>query len=55
MMKIKVTSIFVDDQERVLRFYTDILGLRQRMTGRARVRSRTAARFPTQVNRRRFL
>jgi predicted enzyme related to lactoylglutathione lyase len=26
-MKIKVTSIYVDDQEKALRFYTDILGL----------------------------
>jgi predicted enzyme related to lactoylglutathione lyase len=26
-MKIKVTSIYVDDQERALRFYTDVLGL----------------------------
>ena len=25
-MKIKVTSVFVDDQEKALRFYTDILG-----------------------------
>ena len=25
-MKIKVTTIFVDDQEKALRFYTDILG-----------------------------
>ena len=25
-MKIKVTSIFVDDQEKALRFYTDVLG-----------------------------
>jgi catechol 2,3-dioxygenase-like lactoylglutathione lyase family enzyme len=27
MMKIKVTSISVDDQEKALRFYADILGL----------------------------
>ena len=26
-MKIKVTSIYVDDQEKALRFYTDVLGL----------------------------
>ena len=26
-MKIKVTSIYVDDQEKALHFYTDILGL----------------------------
>ena len=26
-MKIKLTSIYVDDQEKALRFYTDILGL----------------------------
>src|ERR1700685_1593016 len=25
-MKIKVTSVFVDDQEKALRFYTDVLG-----------------------------
>ena len=25
-MKIKMTSIFVDDQEKALRFYTDVLG-----------------------------
>src|SRR6202040_2925775 len=25
-MKIKVTSVFVDDQDRALRFYTDVLG-----------------------------
>lgn len=26
-MKIKVTSIYVDDQDRALRFYTEVLGL----------------------------
>ena len=26
-MKIKLTSVYVDDQERALRFYTDVLGL----------------------------
>src|ERR1700756_3601865 len=26
-MKIKVTSLYVDDQERALRFYTEVLGL----------------------------
>ncbi|HXW50918.1 MAG TPA: VOC family protein [Candidatus Acidoferrales bacterium] len=26
-MKIKLTSIYVDDQERALKFYTDVLGL----------------------------
>src|SRR5438067_8814277 len=25
-MKIKVTSVYVDDQDRALRFYTDVLG-----------------------------
>jgi catechol 2,3-dioxygenase-like lactoylglutathione lyase family enzyme len=25
-MKIKVTSIYVDDQEKALRFYTDVMG-----------------------------
>ena len=25
-MKIKVTSIYVDDQEKALRFYTEVLG-----------------------------
>lgn len=29
-MKIKVTSIYVDDQEKALRFYTDILGFVKR-------------------------
>ena len=26
-MKIKLTSVYVDDQEKALRFYTDVLGL----------------------------
>ncbi len=26
-MKIKLTSVYVDDQDRALRFYTDVLGL----------------------------
>jgi predicted enzyme related to lactoylglutathione lyase len=26
-MKIKVTSVYVDDQDKALRFYTDVLGL----------------------------
>ena len=26
-MRIKVTSIYVDDQEKALHFYTDVLGL----------------------------
>ena len=26
-MKIKVTSVYVDDQEKALRFYTEVLGL----------------------------
>ena len=25
-MKIKLTSIYVDDQDKALRFYTDVLG-----------------------------
>ena len=25
-MKIKLTTVFVDDQEKALRFYTDVLG-----------------------------
>ena len=25
-MKIKLTSVFVDDQEKALRFYTEVLG-----------------------------
>lgn len=29
-MKIKVTSIYVDDQDKALRFYTDILGLEKK-------------------------
>jgi glyoxylase I family protein len=29
-MRIKLTSIMVDDQEKALRFYTDVLGFRKR-------------------------
>ena len=29
-MKIKVTSIYVDDQERALQFYTEVLGLKKK-------------------------
>lgn len=29
-MKLKVTSIYVDDQEKALRFYTDVLGLQKK-------------------------
>jgi predicted enzyme related to lactoylglutathione lyase len=29
-MKIKVASIYVDDQEKALRFYTDVLGLEKK-------------------------
>ncbi len=29
-MKIKLTTVFVDDQEKALRFYTDVLGLAPR-------------------------
>ncbi len=29
-MKIKLTSIMVDDQEKALRFYTDVLGFRKK-------------------------
>jgi predicted enzyme related to lactoylglutathione lyase len=29
-MKIKVTSVYVDDQEKALHFYTDVLGLRKK-------------------------
>jgi len=29
-MKIKLTSIYVDDQEKALRFYTDVLGFRKK-------------------------
>src|SRR5689334_8914366 len=29
-MKIKVTTIYVDDQDRALRFYTDVLGFIQK-------------------------
>ncbi len=28
-MKIKLASIYVDDQEKALRFYTDTLGFRE--------------------------
>jgi predicted enzyme related to lactoylglutathione lyase len=30
-MKIKLTSIYVDDQDKALRFYTDVLGLRKKV------------------------
>lgn len=30
-MKIKLTSIYVDDQEKALRFYTDVLGLSKKV------------------------
>jgi len=29
-MKIKLTSVYVDDQERALRFYTDVLGFQRK-------------------------
>lgn len=29
-MKIKLTTIYVDDQEKALRFYTDVLGLQKK-------------------------
>ena len=29
-MKIKVTSLYVDDQEKALRFYTNVLGFARR-------------------------
>lgn len=29
-MKIKVTSVYVDDQEKALRFYTDVLGFKKK-------------------------
>lgn len=29
-MKIKLTSVYVDDQEKALRFYTDVLGFRKK-------------------------
>ena len=29
-MKIKLNSIFVDDQEKALRFYTDVLGFKKK-------------------------
>jgi catechol 2,3-dioxygenase-like lactoylglutathione lyase family enzyme len=31
-MKIKLTSIYVDDQEKALRFYTEVLGFAKRPT-----------------------
>ena len=30
-MKIKLTSVYVDDQEKALRFYTDVLGLTKKI------------------------
>ena len=37
-MKIKLTSIYVTDQDKALRFYTEVLGFRRRPTS-ARARS----------------
>jgi catechol 2,3-dioxygenase-like lactoylglutathione lyase family enzyme len=30
-MQIKLTSVFVDDQDKALKFYTDVLGFRKKM------------------------
>lgn len=30
MLRIYITSVFVDDQERALRFYTDVLGFEKK-------------------------
>ncbi|GGK02111.1 hypothetical protein GCM10007063_25470 [Lentibacillus kapialis] len=30
-MRIKITSVFVDDQEKALQFYTEVLGFRKKM------------------------
>ena len=35
-MRIKVTSVYVDDQEKALRFYSDVLGFVPVTTGRSR-------------------
>jgi catechol 2,3-dioxygenase-like lactoylglutathione lyase family enzyme len=31
-MKIKLTTVYVDDQEKALRFYTDVLGFAKKAT-----------------------
>ena len=33
-MKLKLTSVYVDDQEKALRFYTEVSGLQRRRTFR---------------------
>jgi catechol 2,3-dioxygenase-like lactoylglutathione lyase family enzyme len=32
MIKITITSVFVDDQDKALRFYTDVLGFVKKFT-----------------------
>jgi catechol 2,3-dioxygenase-like lactoylglutathione lyase family enzyme len=34
-MKIKLTSVYVDDQEKALRFYADVLGFTKKAQQRA--------------------
>jgi catechol 2,3-dioxygenase-like lactoylglutathione lyase family enzyme len=31
-MKIKITSLYVDDQDKALRFYTEVLGFAKKLT-----------------------
>lgn len=33
-MKIRLTSVYVDDQDKALRFYTEVLGFVKRRTSR---------------------
>ena len=35
-MKIKLTSVYVDDQEKALRFYTEVLGFNKKADVRSR-------------------
>jgi catechol 2,3-dioxygenase-like lactoylglutathione lyase family enzyme len=43
-MKIKVTSVYVEDQDKALRFYTEVLGFAKK-TDFSRPRSRRAPSY----------
>jgi catechol 2,3-dioxygenase-like lactoylglutathione lyase family enzyme len=42
-MKIKLTSVYVDDQEKALRFYTEVLGFVKKTTSAGAIRWLTVA------------
>jgi catechol 2,3-dioxygenase-like lactoylglutathione lyase family enzyme len=43
-MRIKLTSVFVDDQDKALRFYTEVLGLVALALSCGSAKSRTVTR-----------